>query len=95
MDKKIIKFGDTEIEKHKFHQHKSPFSLNNIDINIMAVSNKVSFGKKGFKYFINYNDGEKVRPSCILLPCRVHIEQILMKQNTCYFLIKHHKLLQK
>ena len=23
MDKKVIKFGDTEIKKHKFHQHDS------------------------------------------------------------------------
>ena len=44
MDKKVIKFGDTEIEKHKFHQHKSPILRNNIDINKIVVSNKVSFG---------------------------------------------------
>ena len=24
MSKEIIKFDDTEIEKHKFHQHKNP-----------------------------------------------------------------------
>ena len=30
--------------------------------------NNVSFGKKGFKYFIGYKDGKKVRPLCILLP---------------------------
>ena len=27
MDIKIIKFDDTEIEKYKFHQYKSPISL--------------------------------------------------------------------
>ena len=27
MDKAIIKFGDTEIEKQKFHQNKRPISL--------------------------------------------------------------------
>ena len=27
MDKKIIKFGYTEIGKHKFHQYKSPISI--------------------------------------------------------------------
>ena len=32
MDKKVIKFGDTEIEKHKFRQHKSPISINSVDI---------------------------------------------------------------
>ena len=27
MDKNIIKFGDTEIEKYRFYQHKSPISI--------------------------------------------------------------------
>ena len=27
MEKAIIKFGDTEIEKHKFHQYKKPTSI--------------------------------------------------------------------
>ena len=49
MNKKIIRFDDTEIEKHKFHQHKSSFLIDNIDINNTVVSNKVSFGKKDFK----------------------------------------------
>ena len=33
MNKKIIKFGDTEIEKQKFQQHESSILINNIDIN--------------------------------------------------------------
>ena len=34
MDKKIIKFDDNE-----FHQHESPFLINNIDINKIVASN--------------------------------------------------------
>ena len=30
------KFTDTEIEKNKFHQHKGPILINNIDINKIA-----------------------------------------------------------
>ena len=30
MDKKIIKFDDTEIEKYKFHPHKRPIRKDNI-----------------------------------------------------------------
>ena len=56
MDKKNIKFGDTEIEKYKFHQHKAPISINKIDFNKIVVSNKVSFSKKDFKYFIGYKN---------------------------------------
>ena len=37
MEKTVIKFGDTEIEKQKFHQYKqykiSPVSIKDIDIN--------------------------------------------------------------
>ena len=36
MNKKVTKIGHTEIEKYQFHQH---ISINNIDINKIAVSN--------------------------------------------------------
>ena len=58
MAKTIIKFGDIEIEKRKFHQHKRPISINNIDIN-KIVSNKVSFDEKVSKYFNDYKDARK------------------------------------
>ena len=50
---RIIKFGDIEIQKQKFYQRK------NIDINKTVISNKVSFGKKEFKYLIGYNNAKK------------------------------------
>ena len=40
MDKKIISFGETEIEKHKFYQHKHSVSIYDIDINKILVPNK-------------------------------------------------------
>ena len=55
MEKTILKFGETEIQK----QHKRPISIKIIDINKIVTSNKVSFGKKGFKYFIGYKDSKK------------------------------------
>ena len=33
MEKTIIKFGDIDIGKQKFHQHKRSISTQNIDIN--------------------------------------------------------------
>ena len=59
MDKTNIKFDDTEIGKCKFHQYKSHISIDNTDVNKIVVSNKVSFGKKDFKYFIGYRDTKK------------------------------------
>ena len=65
MDKRIIKFDDTKIEKYKFHQNKSPISINDIDINKIVVSNKFPFVKQDFKYFISHKGSEKIRPLCI------------------------------
>ena len=45
--------------KNKFYQDKSPISINNKDITKIVVSKKVSFSKKGFKYFAGYKDGKK------------------------------------
>ena len=59
MDKKIMKLDDTEIEKYKFHQYKRPISIDNREVNKIAVSNKIFFGKNNFKYFIGYNDAKK------------------------------------
>ena len=56
MDKKIIKFDDTEIEEFEFHQHKSPISINDINIDKIVVSDKLPFDKQDFKYFIGYKD---------------------------------------
>ena len=39
---KVIKFGDIQIQKQKFHQHKGPILIKNIDSNKIVVSNKVS-----------------------------------------------------
>ena len=59
MEKAITNFGNIEIEKQKFHQHKRPITIKRIDINKIVVSNKVSFGKKGFKYFTGYKGAKK------------------------------------
>ena len=34
--------------------------MNNIDINKIVASNKVFFGKKGFKYFVGYKNAKKL-----------------------------------
>ena len=95
MDKKIINFGDTDIQKYKFHQHKSPILINNIDVNKIVVFNKVSFDKKGLKYYIGYKDGEKVEPLCILLPKMSACRRDFDETKYMSFLIKTDELLEK
>ena len=66
MNKKIISFDNTEVEK-KIHQNKSSIPINNVDIDKIVVPNKVSFGKEDFKYFISYEDAKKIKSLCIFL----------------------------
>ena len=42
--KGIIMFENIEIKKQKFHMHKSPISIGNVDINKTIASNKVPLG---------------------------------------------------
>ena len=55
--KEIITFANIEVEKHKFHHHKSPILIHDVNIIKIVVSSKFLFGKKDFKYFISYKDG--------------------------------------
>ena len=60
MDKRIIKFDDTEIKKCNFHQNKSFILINDIDSNKVVVSNKLPFGKQDFISFIGYKDNKNL-----------------------------------
>ena len=68
MSGKSINFDDKKINKSSFYKNKNLFSLNDIDVNKILVSKKESYGtKNSLKYFIRYNDGDVIRPLCILL----------------------------
>ena len=95
MEKAIIKFGDIGIEKQKFHQYKKPISIKNIDIAKMVVSNKLSVGGKGFKYFIEHKDAKKGRPLCIFLPKMTAYRKDFDETKYISFLIKDDELLKK
>ena len=52
MGKKILTFGDIEIEKSKFYHNKIPVHLRDVDIEKVLVSNKIYFDEKNYKCFI-------------------------------------------
>ena len=95
MEKTIIKFGDIKIQKQKFHQHKRPVSIKNVDVNKIVLSNKVSFGKKRFKYFTGYKDAKKTKPLCIFLPKMSAYRKNFNETKYMSFSIKDDKLLEK
>ena len=85
MEKKIIKCDETEIQKYKFHQYKSSISIDNKDVHKIVVSNKISFDKNDFKYFIGYKDAKKLNLYAYSFQKWVYIERILIKLSVCLF----------
>ena len=66
-----------------------------MDINKRFVSDKVSFGKKGFKYFIGYKDSKKIRPLCIFVPKISAYRKDFDDTRYISFLVKDNELLKK
>lgn len=61
--------SETENEKRKSYFSKYPISINSVDIDKIIISNKVSFGKIGFKYSIRYGEKKKIiRPLTVIFP---------------------------
>ena len=60
------------------------------------MSNRVHFGKKGFKYFIGYkNDSQKVMFLCIMLPKMNPYRRNFKETKYMSFLIKDDEWLEK
>ena len=97
MDKEILTFGDTEIEKNKFHCYKSLIFLEYVDTEKVLVSHKISSDEKKYKYFIGYlyND-HQVKLLHIMLPkTYAYIKGYDGQTNQMYFLIEDDDLLEK
>ena len=59
MNKKSKRFVKLKLKKAK---NLNLIFMYHVDINKILVSSKVSFCKKGFKYFTGYKHGKDVRP---------------------------------
>ena len=90
MSKEIFTFEDIEIEKNKFYRNKAPTFLGDADTEKVLVSNKFSFGKKNYKYFIGYLcNGNKVKPLNLMLPrTYAYVKSYDGQNNRCIFLLK-------
>ena len=70
MEQEAVYFGENSIIKSPFHKNKKPININDIDIKRKALSDKKSYDKDSFKYFIGYRHEGNVfsSPLCIKLP---------------------------
>ena len=56
------------VNKKKFYMSKEPIDLMSVNIDHIVVSDKFNHNEDGFKYFIGYQKGKILKPSCIILP---------------------------
>ena len=68
MSEKILKFNDIILNKKEFHRSKEPIDLFSVNVDQIVVSDKFKHNKKVFKYFIDYQNDEIVKPLCSMLP---------------------------
>ena len=68
MKDKTLKFNNTRLNKKEFNKSKEPIDLMSVNVHQIVVSDKFKHNNEGFKYFIGYQEGEIVKPLCIILP---------------------------
>ena len=68
MSEKTIKFNNIRLNKKEFLKSKEPIDLMSVNVDQIVVSDKFKHNNEGFKYFIGYQEGEIVKPLCIILP---------------------------
>ena len=61
--------------------------INNVDIDKILISNKISFGSKGFQCFIGYKDDNRIKPLCMVLPKISRYGKRFDETNCMLFLI--------
>ena len=90
MSEKPLKFNNIRLNKKKFHKSKKPIDLMSANKDQIVVSDKFKHNNEGFKYFIGYQEGEIVKPLCIILPqMNGYIKYFENGDKNISFLIKH------
>ena len=68
MREKTVKFNNIRLNKKEFHKSKQSIDLKSVNTQHMVTSDKFKHNDEGFKYFIDYQEDEIVKPLCIILP---------------------------
>ena len=68
MSEKTLTFTNIRVNKKEFHKSKQPIDLMSVNFDEIVASDKFKHSEEGFKDFIGYQEGEIVKPLCIILP---------------------------
>ena len=89
MSGNTLKFNNIWLNKKEFHKSKQAVHLSLVTIDQIVASDKFKHSDDGFKYFIDYQKGEIVKPLCIILPQMIgYIKYLENGGKNMSFLIK-------
>ena len=96
MSEKTLKFNNIKINKKEFHKSKQVIDLDSVDTDKIVVSDRFRHSEEGFKYFIGYQENERVKPLCITLPqMNAYIKYFENGGKNMSFLIKNSEVWEK
>ena len=96
MSGNTLKFNNIKVNKKDFYKSKQAIDLSLVIVDQIVVSDKFKHSDNGFKYFISYQEGEIVKPLCIILPQMVrYIKYFENGGKNISFMIKDDKVLEK
>ena len=68
MSERTLKLCNIRVNKKEFHKSKQLVRLNLIKVDQSIVLDNFGRSDDGFKYLIDYKEGEIIKPLCIILP---------------------------
>ena len=96
MSEKTLKFDNIRGNKKEFHKSKQPIDLDSVKTENIVVSDKFKHSEDGFKYFIGYQEGEIVKPLCIILPQMIGYKKYFENGvKNMSFMVKNDDVLDK
>ena len=96
MSEKTLNFNNIRVNKKEFHKSKQPIDLMSVNVDQIVVSDKFKHNNEGFKYFMGCQEGEIVKPLCIILPqMSGYIKYFEYEGMNMSFLIKDDEVWEK
>ena len=96
MNEKTLTFNNIKVNKKEFHKSKQAIDLDSVTVDQIVVSDKFKHSEGGCKYFIGYEEGEIVKPLCIILPqMSIYIKYFENSRKDMSFLIKNDEVWEK
>ena len=96
MGEKTLKFNNIKVNKKEFHKSKQAIELDLVETGKILVSDRFKHSEEGFKYFIDYQEDEIVKPLCIILPqINGYIKYFENAGKNISFLIKNSEVWEK